>query len=600
MEQYSIDSLREHAIARDALKEKEIYAERLKVAGEFAKKANDLEVAKSTSSPADAMKIDQQLTAISSEAMNNGIRLNRIRKSGNSVAKSIDGMFTGMPTSIAYGNFPRGSYEPLLPQELSETVRYIGPTVENFKLYSRLPKVNYYRPGNPTLEVARQRDPGMVGNSFMGEGSFSVTAKSQYEKIKETVAFLGQTRITTFQSAMFDNIGGDLMARTKQDAVISLIGDVSSSLFDADADIDNFEFNGIWKQHWKWGKRWNDTTSAWTVHDYQNDSEIVIDLKGVKLNNEVVNRAMQNLAYNFGTIGKKVMFMSPKALKEFSDSYRTNFIPANTPNINAGTSLNQYISNFGTVDFEYDITLGNQNDRPIAFATNPSTPVGMVAANQVSVLGTANGTYCNSKFDGTYAGKRFAYAFAPVFSVTQNINGTSTGGKTFLDDPKVIQVSSPAYPAAVDVTNGTWGLVKIVIPSVTQLTTAFGTAWQSIKSFNVYRADLGTAAPVAGEILKYTKIGRVKVDAAPSEFVDRNYRRANTEDAILYIESSDVIHIGELNEGLIMYDIPTSLALGAQNVATFLWGMTPLLPKPRHIIRFTNIGSETPTTVPFP
>ena len=479
-----------------------------------------------------------------------------------------------------WGQRTPGDYGPVKVQELDKLITEITPNLSNVKLFNAIPRRTYTSLGSNILEAARETGIGREGGSFVGENERAQARTTTYDRLSQKIALMGGERGVSEVATKIitgDRIGKEKKQREINNEIKRLLIDANISLVSADTDVNPLEFDGIAKQHYKWGRKY-DNFSTWTFHDYMND-EIVIDNKGKVLSEPVLNRASQVIIENFGN-GATHAFMSPDTLTNFAQTFRSNFVTPTGESVNSGHPISNHMSNWGTVGLHTDIYFKQKKFLNTPYTANAT--VGVAATITAGVAGTAEVAGTNSKFTTANAGKYYAYCLTPIYTkATNGIVGDATpkeAGAIFLQTPAY---AVGAIPATITVSIP-WALINT--PD-----------YANAAGFNVWRTKDLTNAPTPASFQDFYRIGRVKksVGGVATTFEDRNYVLPGTDEVLVWENGAENLHIAQTNGGMMLFEFGN---VDLSDRFQVWWGLTPMFLKPRVMVRIINVGTDTTGT----
>jgi hypothetical protein len=479
-----------------------------------------------------------------------------------------------------WGQRTPGDYGPVKVQELDRLITEISPRLSGVKLFNAIPRRTYPSLGSNILEAARETGIGREGGSFVGENERAQSRTTTYDRLSQKIALMGGERGVSEVATKIitgDRVGKEKKQREINNEIKRLLIDANISLVSADTDVNPLEFDGLAKQHYKWGRKY-DNFATWTFHDYMND-EIVIDNKGKVLSEPVLNKASQVIVENFHD-GATDMFMSPDTLTNFAQTYRSNFVTPDGQSVNSGHAISRHMSNWGTVNIHTDIYFKQKK-----YLSTPYTATATVtAALTAGVAGTAEVAGTNSKFTSADVGKFFAYCLTPIY--TKATNGIV--GDANPKEAGAIFVSAPAYAVGAGAGNAT---ITVSIPWSVINTPDYANA----AGFNVWRTKDLSAAPGAASFQDFYRIGRVKksVGGVATVFEDRNYVLPGTDEVLIWENGADNLHIAQTQGGMMLFEFGN---VDLSDRFQVWWGLTPMFLRPRSMVRIINVGSDTSTT----
>ncbi len=443
---------------------------------------------------------------------------------------------------------------PLKVESLERSLKLITFRESDIRLWKRIPKTPAYN----TVEEYNQLN-SYGSNSYSGfnnEGELPRTEDSVYVRRAQLVKFLGVTKEVTHQMQLVRTHIGDAIQRETTNGILYILRKADGALFYGNESVIPQEFNGFYAQHQN-----NDLYS--TVSSYYQNNEVVIDLKGKVLEEQEVQEAGEAIIRNFGQPG--LLVAPPVVLTDFVKQYQdSKFIQPNTPQVTngiLGQTVQKFQTQFGQIDLEYDIFAQNPPPRSLTQGpTSPDAPATPITPN-AAVVGV--GIDVTSQWDASDAGDyRYAVAAVNRFGESQLLDLT----------PAALNVPEDAAVDLQWVDNGG------VNPAT---------------GYVVYRTAAGNNAQD-----KFYPIIRIGVtefangydNAAANTVRDNNRVIANTQQAFLIQDNNEVWEFKQLAP-LMKMDL--AILSPSKRFMILMYG-TPFLYAPRKMVRFVNIGRNTP------
>lgn len=492
--------------------------------------------------------------------MNTGIGLDSYAKNGddgygdssmgdlNNLHKALSAdHITGRETD---GLSTAGSGAPLKVESLEKSLKVLTYKESDIVTWRMIPKKAAF---NTVEEYNRLKDYGIERGGFNLEGELPQEEDSTYERASQLVKFLGTTRSVTHPMSLVNtNIGGAVQSEIKN-GTMWILRKVNRGLFYGDSDLIPVEFNGVFQQH---ADDFSDVAS------YHAD-ETVVDLRGKRLSEDVIEEAVRVIVDNFGSVD--TLFAPPVVLSNFTKYFYQggdggtvlrNNQAANNGGTTVGRKVTHFQSQFGDVKLEFDKFL---NRRANKLTTSIASTDSLSAPSAVAVLAVG------ADADGLWAaGDAGDYFYAVV---AENRKGES-----------IIKDS-----AAVTIVTG--GAVDITITD--------GGGSVAATAYTIYRSNEGAASAAAATFFPLFRVSKAQVTAgydggAAGKVRDRNRYLPDTDTAFVLENSEDMWCFKQLAP-LMKMDL--AILAPAYRFMILLYG-TPFLYMPRKMVRFINIGIE--------
>lgn len=478
---------------------------------------------------------------------------------GNASQAELDELVKAMSAGAITGrdtaNSTTASGAPLKTESLETTLKVLTSTERDIVFWKMIPKLPAY---NTVEEYNQLSSYGADGGAFTNEGELPENSDSVYVRKAELVKFMGVTREVTHPMQLVSTMVGNMIQKEVQNGTQWLLRQVDQALFHGKSSNVPQEWNGFYAQHFT---GFNSTLDA-----YQN-SEVIVDCRGYRLDDDFVESAAAGINVNFGFADK---IIAPPAV--FSN-YVKNFherklIQPNTQQVQAGImgqKVVKIVTQFGDIDIVDDKfarkgslsrivgSAGLSVKAPVAITPDGTTPVAAVAADTLT------------RFGGTpsYAGDYF-YAVAAK-------NRYGEGTLTALSN----SVVSVATTASVD------------------LKFTDGGGSYPATSYVIYRSEKTPAGAIGvTSLYPIIEISKAELtagyDGAAAGLVrDRNRKIANTEDALM-LEHSEQVYAFKQLAPLMKMDLATLAP--STRFMILLYG-TPILYAPKKWVKLINIGS---------
>lgn len=465
--------------------------------------------------------------------------LNKALSAGNITGRETDGL------QVA------GSGAPLKVESLEKSLKILTYKESDIVCWRTIPKMAAY---NTVEEYNRLVDYGQERGGFNLEGELPTTEDTTYERASQLVKFLGTTReVTHPMSLVKTNIGAAVQSEIKS-GTMWILRKVNRALFYGNSDLIPVEFNGLFQQH---------ATQFNTVGDYTAD-ETVIDLRGLRLSEEVIEEAVRVIVDNFGSAD--CLFAPPVVLSNFTKFFYnggTNgtVLRNNQAASNGGTTVGRKVSHFqsqfGEIELKFDKFLNKAATKTLASgATSPNAANAPVAdAAPIAVAVDADALWG--------AGDAGDYFYA--------VSAVNRFGESALTDMGVA--------------------ATIVAGGAVDLDFSDGGGANGATSYTIYRSNEGAASAAAATFFPVFSVSVAELaagyDGAAATVVrDRNRYLPNTDTAFVLENSEDIWSFKQLAP-LMKMDL--AILAPAYRFMILLYG-TPFLYQPRKMVRFINIG----------
>lgn len=236
-------------------------------------------------------------------------------------------------------------------EDLENTLKVLTFKENDIKLWKRVEKLPAF---NTVEEYNQQLGYGTTGYSFTDEGALPQDDSPMYKREAQLVKFMGTTRSVSHPMQLVSTMVGNLIDSEVKNGTMKLLRDADAALWFANSNIIRQEFNGFKQQQ---------IDALGGVKSWENN-EVVIDLRGKKLTEEVLENGALNIITNHGE--GNLFMCPPQVLSSFKNSlldqkkiYVGNDNQGNMPN--AGLQVQKYLSQFGFIDLEFDKFLAQSN-----------------------------------------------------------------------------------------------------------------------------------------------------------------------------------------------------------------------------------------------
>lgn len=450
------------------------------------------------------------------------------------------GDITGMQT-MGRTDIPGAT---LKVEDLENTLKVLTFKQSDIKLWKRVKKLPAF---NTVEEFNQQLEYGTDGYSFTDEGALPEDDSPMYRRQAQLVKFMGTTRSVSHPMQLVNTMIGNVVDSEIKNGTMKLLRDADRSLWFANSNIISQEFNGYRQQQ-------IDTLGG--INSWSN-SDVVIDLRGKKLNEVIFEQGCLSIINNNGEAD---LFMCPpQVLTSFRNSLidqKRLYVGSNdAPSFTAGMEVWKYMSEFGMIELEYDKFLAQSNRYKTLTspATNKKAPLKPVADATTPAAAVADAA--NTLFADEQSGS-YVYAVSAI-----NRFGESN----------LVQLGT----AAIAVTTGQSVNLKF-------------TASDDAAGFIIYRSKKDDNS---GNLYPIMRISRKDVidgyDGGAAGIVrDKNRTIAGCEEAFLIDSGEDVWSFKQLAP-LMKMDL--AVLSPATRFMLLLYG-TPILYAPKKMVTFRNIG----------
>lgn len=452
----------------------------------------------------------------------------------------------------------------LKPESLDPMLKSLEYKMKDIVLFNLLPKQPIFNTVHDYNQLVKYgQDLGI----FMGEGDRPENTDSQYRRKSILTKYTGVGGKITLQAQMVKNADGkDPYTREVENKLLLLTKLINIKLVDGDSSLDNYAFDGVFRQHLLGvNEIYGDPTGKTPEQllDTYFDDISVIDARGKALSEDHIQDATNIVSTNrFGDVD--TLLTHPEVLKDFARRFHESkrIIPGLTGSV-INATMGQSVNGFQTqLGYNMDLKSDKFFDRrdPIKYnqvansAKAPNTPTsGSIAVE------TDTKNKFGSAFQGTYyylvvANNRYGQS-APLAINTngQAVASTESVDLSFTD-------GGGSYPAT---------------------------------HYTVYRTK---ANPVDRTSADYYPLFSVSTaqklagydGAAGTKVRDRNRFIAGTRSALVMAPSSEIWEYLQLAATM---KIEFALVTLAKEFACVNFG-TPVLYQPGKICRIVNLGSD--------
>lgn len=441
-----------------------------------------------------------------------------------------------------------GSGAPLKVESLEKNLKVLTYRKSDIALWSAIPKLSAY---NTVEEYNRLVDYGAEQAGFTLEGELPLTQDTTYQRSSQLVKFMGTTRAVTHQMTLVRTNIGSAIQQEVNSGTMWILRLVDRALTKGSARLVPAEFNGVYEQH----REGYANIGAYTA------DETVIDLRGNRLSEEVIEEAMRTIIDNFGSAN--TLFAPPIVLSNFTKFFYDNlrqYAPvANDSTV--GRRITHFQSQFGEIGLNFDKFMNRLPSKTSLSAAQSQAPVAPTADAAPVVVAADPSSVWEVADAGDY-----------LYAVTA-INRFGESALTNMG-------------AAVTVAAG--DSVDLDFSD-----TGGHPAGQEPTAYRIYRSNEGAASFATAT---YFPVFEVSVDelaagydgAAATLVRDRNRFIPDTDSAFILENNQDIWSFKQLAP---LMKMNLALLEPAFRFMVLLYG-TPILYQPRKVVRFINIGSR--------
>lgn len=302
------------------------------------------------------------------------------------------GDITGMQT-LGKTDVPGAT---LKVEDLENTLKVLTFKETDIKLWKKVKKLPAF---NTVEEYNQQLEYGSDGYSFTDEGGLPEDDSPMYRRQAQLVKFMGTTRSVSHPMQLVNTMVGNLIDTEIKNGTMKLLRDADRALWFANSHITPQEFNGYRQQQ----------IDALGGMASWNGSDVVIDLRGQKLTEAILENGALSIINNNGE--GNLFMCPPQVLSSFKNNLldqKKIYVGSTDQNVNptAGLQVQKYLSQFGFIDLEFDKFLASSNryktltspatnkkapQKPVADALKPSEAV--TDTNNLLFADTQAGSY---------------------------------------------------------------------------------------------------------------------------------------------------------------------------------------------------------------
>jgi hypothetical protein len=461
------------------------------------------------------------------------------------------GEITGRDTD----SLTTASGAPLKVESLEKTLKVITFTQKNIVFWKDTPVLPAY---NTVEEFNRLISYGSDQGGFTLEGELPEENDSTYVRKSELVKYMGNTRIITHPMTLVNTAHGAVIEREINNGTIWILSKLERALFEGNADNIPQEVNGVYKQ----------MMADFSTEIEHLDSDQVIDLRGERATEQVLEAASNTIIENYGF--PTDLYWAPKAGSDFAKNFypRERVMTPIGPDNKVGGRITSFVSQAGEIPFHPNVF---QRPKPTKTSTTGATSV---KAPPVPVSGATGAapvaaTVTNSKWASSDAGNYF-YAVSAM-----NRFGES----------------------ALTQLNPSSAVIAVVASGAADLNFTAGAGQYPTSAFRIYRSNKGAASIATATFYPLFDVSTAQLSAGygggSAGYVrDLDRYMPNTSQALMLQRDLEVYSFKQLAP-LMKMDL--ALLGPAYRFMVLLYG-TPTLYAPRKMVRLINIGSTAPSS----
>lgn len=314
----------------------------------------------------------------------------------------LKAMIAGDQTGRDLNNTISG-FQALKPESLDPVLKQLEFTMKQIVLWGMIPKKSVY---NTVHEYNQQVKYSTSNAHFMAEGDRPENGDSQYRRKSILTKYMGLGGKLTLQGELMKHADGkDPYTRQVENVLMALTRDLDKALWEGDSNTTPTAFDGFARQHMLGINEIYSTsvgTAEQLLDNYYKDPA-VYDAAGKALSELQVNEVTHTIVndrYGEAT----TIITNPVVLKNFVErQYSKQRILLGTGanvDMKAGQSVNQIISQFGTVDLKSDVFFDRRE--PIAYNKATTSNKAPLAPTTPSIAPASADT--KNKFGTVFAG----------------------------------------------------------------------------------------------------------------------------------------------------------------------------------------------------
>lgn len=439
-------------------------------------------------------------------------------------------------------------------ESLESSLKLLEFRESDIRLWKSFPKSAAY---NTVEEFNQLTSYGADRGGFNNEGELPEEEDSQYIRRAEHVKFLGVTKGVTHPMELVTTQVGNLIQKETTNGILWILRKADKSLLFGDDAVISQEYNGVYAQHLN-----NDSYSS--LDEYM-DSEIVVDLRGKTLKEQILNASAEVLINQFAQ--PNYFIAPPVVLSDFAENFyaRQRMLIGGSSNsgVLGGNFVPGFQSQYGKIDFEYDIFASKgKGKRGDVAQSSPKAPTAPTITSEIVVTGDASSKFADNIGDHRYgitAINRYGESSMSTTDVSTIANADDSVDLTFT-------ATAGAYAPSG------YNIYRTV------------TGAQGAATTSMYYLIM--TVPATGTDAKRGSLAAGVDGGAAGKVRDRNRYLPASEEAYLTQHDTDVYEFKQLAP-LMKMDL--AILGPAKRFMILLYG-TPIVYAPGKIIRFINIG----------
>lgn len=447
-------------------------------------------------------------------------------------------------------------------ESLESTLKTLSYDMKKFTLYNMIGKKKAYS----TAEEYNQLDNyGAESAYFIGEGELPESQDSQYQRLVETVKFMGTTRQVTDVAMRVRAQIPSLILQEEKNGMLYLGKGCNYFLYHGNEKIVPKQFNGMYYNHRKGLVGATGTNLSYAT------SPFVVDLRGKVLQDGNVDDAVNSIV-NLGYGEISDIWAPPSVFADYAKtkvSLRRTVSADQVKNGVYGSRVESIITQFGDVTVRNDVfarrttprytsgtTAGKRHAKaPEAVTPDGSTPLAAVSDSTGTHFGDSAGDY---------------------FVAVAAVNEYGEGALTALSASKVTVSTTQSIDMLFTMVDGAYPATGFVIYRSEKSPTSALADTPLYPVFSVSKTEL--AAGFDGGAAGYVR--------------DRNFDIPNTEIAFVAMNDPDQVFAMKELSPMMKMDLALTSLTHRFVIAYYL---TNILYAPKKVAVIKNIGKILPS-----
>jgi len=343
---------------------------------------------------------------------------------GSHSAKEVEELQKALSISQNYGTTAPDSLSQggaLSVEDLDRTLKLVTHGLEHLKLWKdilkeRVPQVVH--------EYNIQNSYGAEVNPFFPMGGTPTSTDAAYDREVIQVKYLGTQGQVQHNLTLIQAAHGPVIAREVKNKTIELLARNERFMFDADSDINNLEYDGVFKQIKEKEQQATYKSTAFAGFESAGaDDSVIIDRDGADFDDDLAEEMALRAVNNFGM--PMDCYLATDVHSRFSRKFfaKQRTLPGET--LSSGQRVKMHE---GTLDFRFKPSLFNR-PRKAPLTSSVSASAAPTTANGASPVDAA------SQFEASDAGD-YSYRISAVYadgetlpSIAETITGVAAGDK---------------------------------------------------------------------------------------------------------------------------------------------------------------------------